>query len=172
ITQLRLGQRLELECQTDRQSGAFWFRQDNSGNLHFIASISSIHGSFFEGNERTSTRFEARKDNSNNCLVVKSFTAQDQGNYFCLMIRPQILYFSQHLPAFLPGNARQLPWLHHNWHHEHQPGTPREPFLFSIPAGNNKKKLNSFCKTVLWVPLAGAVLLLLIALAITIMLCQ
>ncbi|NWQ70092.1 CD8A protein, partial [Neopipo cinnamomea] len=102
ITQLQLGQRLELECWTDRDSGAFWVRQDKSGTLHVIVFISSLSRVTFKGNQRTSTRFEASKDNRFYRLVVKSFTQQDEGNYFCLMNINQMLYLSHGLPAFLP----------------------------------------------------------------------
>ncbi|NXM26479.1 CD8A protein, partial [Oxyruncus cristatus] len=102
ITQLQLGQRLELECQPDRDSGAFWVRQDKSGTLHFIVFISSLSRATFKGNQKTSTRFEASRNNRFYRLVVKSFTQQDEGNYFCLMNINQMLYFSHGLPAFFP----------------------------------------------------------------------
>ncbi|NWR36985.1 CD8A protein, partial [Tachuris rubrigastra] len=103
ITQLQLGQRMELECQTDKKdSGMFWVRQDTNGTLHFIVFISSLSGLTFEGDQRTSTRFEASKGNRFYRLVVKSFTQQDEGNYFCFMNINQMLYFSNGLPAFFP----------------------------------------------------------------------
>ncbi|NXM26478.1 CD8A protein, partial [Oxyruncus cristatus] len=102
ITQLQLGQRLELECQPDRDSGAFWVRQDKRGTLHFIVFISSLSRATFKGNQKTSTRFEASKNNRFYRLVVKSFTQQDEGNYFCLTNFNQMLYFSHGLPAFFP----------------------------------------------------------------------
>ncbi|NXM02691.1 CD8A protein, partial [Tyrannus savana] len=102
ITQLRVGQRLELECQTDRDNGAFWVRLDKSGTLHFIVFISLLSRVTFEGNQRTSRRFEAGRDKRFYWLAVKSFTQQDEGIYFCLMNINQILYFSNGQPAFLP----------------------------------------------------------------------
>ncbi|NXU92598.1 CD8A protein, partial [Xiphorhynchus elegans] len=102
ITHLQVGQRLELECQTDKQNGAFWVRQDKSGTLHFIVFISSLSRAFFAGNQKTSTRFEASKDKTSFRLVVKSFTQQDEGEYFCLVNTNQMLYFSKGQPAFLP----------------------------------------------------------------------
>ncbi|XP_071411365.1 T-cell surface glycoprotein CD8 alpha chain-like isoform X2 [Pithys albifrons albifrons] len=109
ITQLQVGQRLELECQTDKDSGAFWVRQDKSGTLHFIVFISSISRTTFEGNQKTSRRFEASKDRRFYRLVVKTFTPQDEGNYFCLMIVHQMLYFSRGQPAFLPVTTTVTP---------------------------------------------------------------
>ncbi|XP_068870826.1 T-cell surface glycoprotein CD8 alpha chain-like isoform X2 [Aphelocoma coerulescens] len=102
ITQLRVGQRLELECQTDRNSGAFWIHQDKSGTLHFIVFISSVSQLTFSRDQRTSPRFEASKHNTVYLLVVKSFTPQDEGNYFCMMNFNQMLFFSPGQPAFLP----------------------------------------------------------------------
>lgn len=102
ITQLQVGQRLDLECQTDRDSGAFWIHKDKKGTLRFIVFISSTSRTTFQ-DHRTSTRFEASKHDKTYYLVVKSFTPQDEGNYFCLMNFNQMLYFSPGQPAFLPG---------------------------------------------------------------------
>lgn len=110
ITQPRLGQRLELECVGAREdSGVFWVRQDKDGTLHFIVFISALHRTTFKGNEKTSTRFEARKFSSVYYLVVKSFTRGDEGNYFCLMSSNQVLYFSRGQPAFIPGQRHLHP---------------------------------------------------------------
>ena len=109
ITQLRVGQRLELECQTDRDSGAFWIHQDKRGTLHFIVFISSVSRITFSRGQGTSPRFEASKHSSTYLLVVKSFTPQDEGNYFCMMNFNQMLFFSSGQPAFLPGQQHLHP---------------------------------------------------------------
>ncbi|NWX67309.1 CD8A protein, partial [Promerops cafer] len=109
ITQLQVGQKLELECQTEKDIGASWIHQDKSGTLHFIVFISSMSRATFEGNQRTSPRFEASKYNTIYQLVVKSFTPQDEGNYFCMMNWNQRLYFSPGQPAFLPGQQHLHP---------------------------------------------------------------
>ncbi|NWI96959.1 CD8A protein, partial [Pitta sordida] len=166
FTQLQVGQRLEMECQTDRESGAFWIRQDKSGTLHFIVFISSISRATFEGNQKTSRRFEASKDKSLYRLVVKSFTPQDEGNYFCLMNINQMLLFSPGLSAFLPVTTTVTPTTQHGFTEttSHLKTPDPEPIM--------EKDLNFSCDIIIWVPLAGTCLLLLIALAITIMLCQ
>ncbi|NXF77251.1 CD8A protein, partial [Sclerurus mexicanus] len=171
ITQLRVGQRLELECQTDRHSGASWVRQDKSGTLHFIVFISSLSRAVFEGNQKTSTRFEASRDKTSYRLVVKSFTQQDEGKYFCLVNTNQMLYFSHGQPAFLPvtttaATTTPRPTTQHG-------SSEKDPFLKTPdPERRMQEELNFFCEVVIWVPLAGACLLLLIALAIAIVLCQ
>ncbi|NXP63776.1 CD8A protein, partial [Chloropsis cyanopogon] len=170
ISQLRVGQRLELDCQTYKDSGASWIHQDRSGTLHFIAFISSLARVTFEGNQRTSPRFEASKDNTIYRLVVKSFTPRDEGRYFCVMNFNQLLYFSPGQRASLPVTTTVAP---------STPGaTPtrnitEDPKLQTPdPEGRMQEDLNFFCHIFIWVPLAGACLLLLIALVITIVLCQ
>ncbi|XP_027758299.1 T-cell surface glycoprotein CD8 alpha chain-like [Empidonax traillii] len=166
ITQLRVGQRLELECQTDRENGAFWVRQDRSGTLHFIVFISSLSRVTFEGNQRTSTRFEAGRHNRFYRLVVKSFTQQDEGIYFCLMNINQMLYISNGQPAFLPVSTTPGP--------STQRGiTGKDSYVQTLdPESSKEKELNFSCDGVIWVPSAGACLLLLTALAITILQCR
>ncbi|XP_039239474.1 T-cell surface glycoprotein CD8 alpha chain-like [Pipra filicauda] len=166
ITQLRVGQRLELECQTDRDYGVFWVRQDKNGTLHFIVFISFLSRVTFKGNQRTPTRFEASKDNTIYWLVVKSFTQEDEGNYFCLTNINQRLYISPGLPAFFtvittPGLLTQ-----HSI-------TEKDPCIKTPdPERKLQEELNSFCHIFIWVPLTGLCLLILQLLMITIMLCQ
>ncbi|NXA27556.1 CD8A protein, partial [Ibidorhyncha struthersii] len=171
-THPQLGQPLELECLTDKEdSGVFWVRQDKGGTLHFIVFISSISRTNFEGNQKTSTRFEARKDSKFYRLVVKSFTPQDEGNYFCLMNSNQMLYFSPSQPAFFPVTTTAAPTAP-------APSTQRgitkkDPCLRTADPGSPaEEELKFFCDIFIWVPLAGACLLLLLALAVTIILCQ
>ncbi|KAF1673535.1 CD8A protein, partial [Pygoscelis papua] len=163
ITHPRLGQRLELEClTTNDDSGVFWVRLDKDGTLHFIVFISSLPRTTFEGNKKTSSRFEATKSRRFYQLVVKSFMPEDEGNYFCLMNSNQMLYFSQGLPAFFPGQQHLHPTLLSS---DKMSSTP-------CPCTIKEKELNFFCDTFIWVPLAGACLLLITALAVTVMLCQ
>ncbi|NXS48243.1 CD8A protein, partial [Balaeniceps rex] len=164
-------QRLELDCLGAKEdSGVFWVRLDKHGTLHFIVFISSLPRTTFAGNERTSTRFEATKYGSLYQLVVKSFTPQDEGNYFCLMNSNQMLYFSSGQPAFFPvtttaASTTPAPTQHGV--------TEKNPYLKTQdPETSNKEEQNFFCNIFIWVPLAGACLLLLFALVVTIILCQ
>ncbi|XP_041909364.1 T-cell surface glycoprotein CD8 alpha chain [Corvus kubaryi] len=193
ITQLRVGQRLELECQTDKNSGAFWIHQDKSGTLHFIVFISSVSRTTFSRDQRTSPRFEASKHNSSYLLVVKSFTPQDEGNYFCMMNFHQMLFFSPGQRAFLPGQQHL---------HPTSLSPDKMPITTTVPAATTpgpttpgyttqcgitekdscqktsdpdrrmQEDLEYFCLIFLWVPLAGLCLLLLQLLATTIVLCR
>ncbi|NWT00225.1 CD8A protein, partial [Mionectes macconnelli] len=159
VPQFQLGQQLELECPTNRDSGAFWVRQDRNGTLHFIVFISSLSRVTFQGNQKTSTRFEASREKRFYRLVVKTFTQQDEGIYFCLMNINQMLYFSPGMPIFLAGQPHL---------HSASFNSAKIPSTSCL----REKELNFFCDGVIWVPSAGACLLLLIALAITILQCQ
>ncbi|NXB19093.1 CD8A protein, partial [Rhagologus leucostigma] len=171
ITQLRVGRRLELECQTGKDNGAFWIRQDKSGTLHFIVFISSMSRATFSSDQRTSPeRFEASKDNTIYRLVVKSFAPQDEGTYFCTMIFTQMLFFSPGQPAFLPVTTTVAPT---TCGPTPKRGITEDPNLKTLDPGRRmQEELNFFCHIFIWVPLAGACLLLLIALLITIVLCR
>ncbi|KAM7112359.1 T-cell surface glycoprotein CD8 alpha chain isoform 2-T2 [Ciconia maguari] len=173
LTHPQVGQRLELECVTPKEdSGVFWVRLDKGGTLHFIVFISSLARATFEGNHKTSTHFEAKKVGSSYQLVVKSFTPQDEGNYFCLMNSNQALYFSPRQPAFFPvtttaaAPTTPTPTTQHGI-------TKKDPCLKTPdPETSKEKELNFFCDIFIWVPLAGTCLLLLTALAVTVILCQ
>ncbi|KAF1499201.1 T-cell surface glycoprotein CD8 alpha chain, partial [Eudyptula minor] len=172
ITHPRLGQRLELEClTTNDDSGVFWVRLDKNGTLHFIVFISSLPRTTFAGNKGTSRHFEATKTRRFYQLVVKSFRPQDEGNYFCLMNSNQMLYFSPGQPAFFPVTTKAAPTTPAP---TTQRGiTEKDPCLKTPnPETIKEKELNFFCDIFIWVPLAGACLLLITALAVTIMLCQ
>ncbi|XP_039579776.1 T-cell surface glycoprotein CD8 alpha chain-like [Passer montanus] len=184
ITQLQVGQKLELECHTDKSHGASWIRQDRSGTLHFIVFINALSRTTFERSQRTSRRFEASKDNTIYRLAVKSFTPQDEGSYFCVMNFIQMLHFSPGLRAFLPATTIVAPStpgptiqcdtteMDSNLKTP-DPVSTRGPSLFSIPADSRvQKDLDSFCLVFLWLPLAGLCLLLLQLLATTIVLRQ
>uniref|UniRef100_A0A8C6YMQ7 CD8 subunit alpha n=1 Tax=Nothoprocta perdicaria TaxID=30464 RepID=A0A8C6YMQ7_NOTPE len=161
ITQPREGQRLALECRPGYSNvGVSWIKQDPGGSLHFIAFVNALSGVTYKGNERTSRRFEAAKQSSSFRLVVKSFSEQDQGTYFCLVNSNQMLHFSTGQAAFLPGQQHLCP-----------------PVCISSslslpPAETSKETLDFSCSIFIWVPLACSCLVFLIALVITIALCQ
>ncbi|NXR53644.1 CD8A protein, partial [Hippolais icterina] len=170
ITQLQVGQKLEMECYNDKNSGAFWIHQDKSGTLHFIVFISSASRVTFEGNQKTSTHFEAWKEGTFYHLVVKSFTPQDEGKYFCGTNFNQKLYFSPGQLAILPGTTTVAPT---TCGPTSKSGITEDPNLNTpVPERRIQEDLDFFCHIFIWVPLAGACLLLLIALVITIVMCQ
>ncbi|NXG41805.1 CD8A protein, partial [Psilopogon haemacephalus] len=169
--QLQAGQQLELECLPHKEdSGAFWVRQDKSGTLHFIVFISHMNKATFEGSQKTSPRFQAEKVSRSYQLQVKSFQPQDEGNYFCLVISNQVLYFSRGLPAFLPATTTPAAATT-------QPGTTQQDPCPESPdtgraagRGRAMAELSFSCDIFIWIPLAGACLLLLIALLVTVLL--
>uniref|UniRef100_A0A8C0U7Q8 T-cell surface glycoprotein CD8 alpha chain-like n=1 Tax=Cyanistes caeruleus TaxID=156563 RepID=A0A8C0U7Q8_CYACU len=128
------------------------------------------------GNQKWSSRFEASKHNTVYYLTVKSFTPRDQGKYFCVMNLNQMLYFSPATTVVAPTTPEPTP----------KHGITEDPNLNTLDPGNLnagregegkgwtliQEDLNFFCHIFIWVPLAGACLLLFIALVITIVLCQ
>ncbi|NXR06348.1 CD8A protein, partial [Semnornis frantzii] len=177
----RVGQQLALECLPAKEdSGVSWIRRDRLGTLHFIVFISHMNKATFEGSQKTSPRFEARKDTKSYQLVVKDFQPQDEGSYFCVMNSNQVLHFSPGLPAFFPGQLH-LPLLSAQMPSTSCPFTsPTTPACLpkasslpcSVPADTSREELSFFCDILIWVPLASACLLLTIALTVTIVLCQ
>ncbi|NXQ16872.1 CD8A protein, partial [Peucedramus taeniatus] len=171
ITQLQVGQKLELECHTDKNHGAFWIRQDRSGTLHFIAFINSMSRVTFGRDPRSASRFEASKQSTIYRLAVKSFTPQDEGSYFCVMNFNQMLDFSPGQRAFLPATsavAPSTPGPTTQW------GATEKVSCLKTPDSDSRMQedLDSFCLTFLWLPLVGLCLLLLQLLATTIVLRQ
>ncbi|XP_072190392.1 T-cell surface glycoprotein CD8 alpha chain-like [Excalfactoria chinensis] len=160
------GQRLELECRTSRITwGATWVRLDKDGNLHFIVYSNSPQNIMFHEYKRISQRFEVSWRDSSPWLVVKSFSAQEQGIYFCVTNVNQVLHFSSGQPAFFPaGHITPTATTQSSL------VTKRNSSQHGLDAGtSNENNLNSSCDVFLWVRVAGTCLLLLTVIAITIM---
>ncbi|XP_072190401.1 T-cell surface glycoprotein CD8 alpha chain-like [Excalfactoria chinensis] len=157
------GQRLELECQTSRITWrASWVRLDKDGNLHFIVSSNSPYNTNFHVYNRISPRFEVSQRDSSYWLVVKSFSAQDQGIYFCINFINQELHFSSGQPAFFPAAPTTTTAT------TQSSLVTKNSSQHGLDAGSSHENTPQFCHdTVIWVNLAGTCLLLLLT-AITI----
>uniref|UniRef100_A0A8C2T5V2 Ig-like domain-containing protein n=1 Tax=Coturnix japonica TaxID=93934 RepID=A0A8C2T5V2_COTJA len=164
------GQRLELECQISRITwGASWFRLDKDGKLYFIVSSNSPQNTVFHEYKRISHRFDVSWRDSSPWLVVKSFTAQDQGIYFCITSVNQVLHFSSGQPAFLPVTTTAALTIPVATTQGSQI-TKKDIFWHSPdPETSNENKPNSSCDVFLWVRVAGTCLLLLTVITIIIM---
>ncbi|NXB40561.1 CD8A protein, partial [Eulacestoma nigropectus] len=172
ITYLQLGAQLHLKCHNSRtDTGVVWVHQDNIQTFKFIVFISPLSRATFEGNQKTSTRFEARKDDMFYHLVVKSFTQQDEGNYFCIKYIDKELYFSRGQLAFLSATTVLAPTTPGP---TTQCGITGKDSCLNTPDPDRitQEDPDYFCLAFLWVSLAGLCLLLLQLLAITIMLSQ
>uniref|UniRef100_A0A8C3SDU1 T-cell surface glycoprotein CD8 alpha chain n=1 Tax=Chelydra serpentina TaxID=8475 RepID=A0A8C3SDU1_CHESE len=170
---LTLAAPLELECVISghglSDSGVSWMRQNRDSAPEFILFITSLGRVASTENGKPPARFKAKKE-SNYRLTVTSFQEQDQGNYYCIVNHNQRLHFSSGIPLYLPG--------------QHQPHPISAPCFLVLPLPTTastwnqmsnkapKKGMDLSCDFYIWVPLASACLLLLIALLATITVCQ
>ncbi|XP_072190396.1 T-cell surface glycoprotein CD8 alpha chain-like [Excalfactoria chinensis] len=194
------GQRVELEClHYERNRPIFWIRLDKNQKLHFIVSSIQTYSNTVQEGEKTSTNFEANWRRKSLRLVVKSFSAQDQGIYFCINFINQVLHFSSGQPAFFPVETTAAPTTT-TATTQSSPVTKNNSTQRGLDAAehitptvttqssqvttmdisrqgpdagtNNENKLNSTCDVFLWVRVAGTCLLLLSAITITIRHCH
>ncbi|XP_040556312.1 T-cell surface glycoprotein CD8 alpha chain-like isoform X1 [Gallus gallus] len=169
------GQQLELECPPyDRDKPIFWIRLDKFGNIHFLVSSTpvSVQGMTFYGIKGTSSQFDTWWRGNTNLLVVKNFTTQDDGTYFCISYTNQVLHFSSGQPTFFPVATKAAPTTPATTTQSSQ-ATKKDNSQQSPDAGTNSKNTLHFCyDVVMRVNLAGACLLLLTAITITITHCQ
>ncbi|NXJ28602.1 CD8A protein, partial [Dicrurus megarhynchus] len=177
ITYLQLGEQLNLTCHiSGKDTGVVWVHQDNVETFKSIVFVSPLSGATFEGNQKTSTHFEARKEDMFYHLVVKSFTLEDEGNYFCIKYIDKELFFSHGQLAFLSATTVPAPTTpgHTTPGHTTQCGITEKDSCLKTPDpdGGMQEDLDYFCLIFLWVPLAGLCLLILQLLAITIVLCR
>ncbi|XP_048797165.1 T-cell surface glycoprotein CD8 alpha chain isoform X3 [Lagopus muta] len=195
------GQRLELECLPyNRDNGVSWIQQDKDGTLHFIVYISVLSQTTYPESKTTSLRYDASWTSYTSRLVVKSFTAQDEGTYFCTSNINQMLHFSSGQPAFFPVPTTAAPTTHTattqssqvtkkdiSWNSQDAAAehitptaiTQRSQVTTKVNsqqgphAGASNENMPSFyCKVLMWVNLACACFLLLTAIAITITHCR
>ncbi|XP_040556288.1 T-cell surface glycoprotein CD8 alpha chain-like isoform X1 [Gallus gallus] len=194
------GQRLELEClHYERNRPVFWIRLDKSENLHFIAYSTHSYSTTLQEGEKTSPNFVALWRGNSYRLVVKSFRAQDEGIYYCINYINPVLHFSSGQPAFFPvattaaptTPAATTPSSQATKKDNSQQGldaaehitpaatiqssqvTTKDNSQQDQDAGTSNENALHFCyDVVIWVNLAGACLLLLTAITITITHCQ
>uniref|UniRef100_A0A8C0U638 T-cell surface glycoprotein CD8 alpha chain-like n=1 Tax=Cyanistes caeruleus TaxID=156563 RepID=A0A8C0U638_CYACU len=162
INQLRVGQKLELECWADKDIGAFWIHQDKSGKLHAIVFINSISRVTFQGNQKWRLQLPLGSWETPSQLESR------RAGEICFIVCPYMLNSSISLTAttvVAPTTPEPTP----------KHGITEDPNLNTLDPGNlnagregEGKDLNFFCHIFIWVPLAGACLLLFIALVITI----
>uniref|UniRef100_A0A8V0YZX2 Ig-like domain-containing protein n=1 Tax=Gallus gallus TaxID=9031 RepID=A0A8V0YZX2_CHICK len=157
------GQQLELECPPyDRDKPIFWIRLDKFGNIHFLVSSTP------EG-EKTSPNFVALWRGNSYRLVVKSFRAQDEGIYYCINYINPVLHFSSGQRAFSQVTEHIAPTATI----QSSQVTTKDNSQQDQDAGTSNENALHFCyDVVIWVNLAGACLLLLTAITITITHCQ
>ncbi|XP_039395149.1 T-cell surface glycoprotein CD8 alpha chain-like [Mauremys reevesii] len=176
---LALGARVELECVFSghglSDSGVSWMLQRRDSAPQFILFITSLNRVAPTENGKPPERFEAKKESNIYRLTVKSFQEQDQGSYYCIVNHNQRLHFSSGSPLHLPAPPTTAPSTKAT---TPQPSTtagtkePRDCKHSPNTAKAPKKGLDLSCDFYIWVPLASACLLLLIALLATIIMCQ
>ncbi|KAH0627033.1 hypothetical protein JD844_002397 [Phrynosoma platyrhinos] len=179
---------VELKCETSNaDAGMFWMFQPNGHTIRFILYVSTRS----KITPETISGYEANKNGNSYHFIITSFQEENQGIYYCLVHRNQILTFGSGLPVYLPKTTTQPPTVPHQITTRSKGQAAKEPMecpnltasgMFPSPSYEFGSIASSFsvdgdlrtmfsCELYIWAPLTGGCFILLISLVITIFVC-
>ncbi|XP_054850649.1 T-cell surface glycoprotein CD8 alpha chain-like isoform X2 [Eublepharis macularius] len=164
--------RVELDCETSfPDAGVSWMLQRNDRSLHSILYINSRS----RVTPENTPNYEATRNGNTYKLIVKKFKNQDEGIYYCIVFRNQVIHFSSGLSVFLPVRTTQAPTTQRrgpeepNINNPHITSEPKKCSDATVP--NPHESLMFRCDPYIWIPLSGGCFILLITLVITLTVC-
>ncbi|XP_044516365.1 T-cell surface glycoprotein CD8 alpha chain [Gracilinanus agilis] len=179
LRDVQRGQELKLHCETMSTSptGCSWLRLTPGAVVPtFLLYLSGSIQSAKVSPDLDSDRFGGSRSLSTYTLTLKDFQEDDQGYYYCVVLRNSRLSFSPFVPVFMPVKATTAPAP------KPKPTTPAATnSSIQSAAGSDKckssntsekKGLDFSCDLYIWMPLTGGCVVLFLALITTIIICQ
>ncbi|XP_043843129.1 T-cell surface glycoprotein CD8 alpha chain [Dromiciops gliroides] len=177
----QLGQRIQLSCETlaIAETGCSWLRLPPGARVPtFLLFISGTSTTVRMGDNVDKRLQGGKKSSSIYTLTLTSFREEDEGFYYCVLVRNGLMHFSHFVPVFLPVKATTTSApkpttttlaTTTNSSIQNSAGSGKcKPFIKS----KEKKGLDFSCDLYIWMPLTGVCVVLLLALITTIIICQ
>nr|ABQ85059.1 CD8 alpha [Pseudobatos productus]ABQ85060.1 CD8 alpha [Pseudobatos productus] len=93
---VKKGETVVIECSLTANEGVYWFFQPENSKLKFLLYLSGA-GKI----TAKDTRFDSKRSFGKVSLTVKTFTKEDSGKYYCVMVRNMNMEFGNMVARYL-----------------------------------------------------------------------
>ncbi|XP_072354066.1 T-cell surface glycoprotein CD8 alpha chain [Scyliorhinus torazame] len=157
-TKVDEGSKATIACSLVADEGVHWFRQGKKPDPEFLVYISGIGAQ----NPAAKDKYSVAKSSQKVSLTVKDFRKEDSGKYYCLMAKNRALKFGKTQEYYVEEVATTPKLTTTSTTTKKTVNTPEN--IERTPTKPVIHQDGLSCHMIIWAPLAGGTLLLLLAL--------
>ncbi|XP_072897935.1 T-cell surface glycoprotein CD8 alpha chain-like [Hemitrygon akajei] len=94
---VKKGEKAVIDCSLKANEGVYWFFQPENSKLKFLLYLSGANKIISNGDNR----LDSTRSFSKVSLTVNSFTKEDSGKYYCVMVRNMKMEFGDMVARYL-----------------------------------------------------------------------